>query len=151
MTLPRSRRARAVGCSVIRRRGQAMRRTVVLSLIVLSTTGVAAENWPQWRGPGGQGISRETALPATWTPETNIAWKVEVPGRGHSSPVVWNDRVFITTAIEGEPVAGAKAVEHMEFGKPFFHPDSVGADRKHTYKVMAFDGRTGQLVWEQTA
>ena len=128
-----------------------MRRTAVLSLIVISTGHVAAENWPQWRGPGGQGISRETKLPAAWTPEKNIAWKVEVPGRGHSAPVVWNDRVFITTAIEGEPVPGAKAVEHIDSGKPFLHPDSVGADRRHTYKVLSYDGRTGALLWEQTA
>jgi len=131
--------------------GQAMRRTVVLSLIVLSTSHLAAENWPQWRGPGGQGISRETKLPAVWTPQQHIAWKVEVPGRGHSAPVVWNDRVFITTAIEGEPVTGAKAVEHIDSGKPFLHPDSIGADRKHTYKVLSYDGRTGKLLWEQTA
>jgi outer membrane protein assembly factor BamB len=131
--------------------GQAMRRTVVLSLILLSTGRAGAENWPQWRGPGGQGISSETKLPASWTPEKNITWKAEVPGRGHSAPVVWNDRVFVTTAIEGEAVPGAKAVEHTDGGKPFLHPDSVGAERKHTYKVMAFDGRTGKPVWEQTA
>jgi outer membrane protein assembly factor BamB len=131
--------------------GQAMRRTVVLSLIVLSSSHPAAENWPQWRGPGGQGISRETKLPAAWTPGKNIAWKAEVPGRGHSAPVVWNDRVFITTALEGELLPGAKAVEHTESGKPFLHPDSVGADRKHTYKVLSYDGRTGKLLWEQTA
>ena len=128
-----------------------MRRTVVLSLIVLSSSHPAAENWPQWRGPGGQGISRETKLPAAWTPGKNIAWKAEVPGRGHSAPVVWNDRVFITTALEGELLPGAKAVEHTESGKPFLHPDSVGADRKHTYKVLSYDGRTGKLLWEQTA
>ncbi len=128
-----------------------MCRTVVLCLIVLSTTQLLAENWPQWRGPGGQGVSRETKLPALWTPGQNIAWKVEVPGRGHSAPVIWNDRVFITTAIEGEPVPGAKAVEHIDSGKPFLHPDSVGADRMHTYKVLSYDGRTGKLLWEQAA
>jgi outer membrane protein assembly factor BamB len=131
--------------------GQAMRRIVVLFAFMSLSIPLAAENWPQWRGPGGQGISRETKLPAMWTPDKNIAWKVEVPGRGHSAPVVWNDRVFITTAIEGEPVPGAKPIEHMDSGKPFLHPDSVGGDRKHTYKVLSYDGRTGKLLWEQTA
>lgn len=128
-----------------------MSRTVVVTIVLLLTAPIGAENWPQWRGPGGQGISRESKLPTSWSPERNIAWKTAVPGRGHSAPVVWNDRVFLTTALEGEEVKGAKAVEHVDAGKPFLHPDSVGADRKHTYKVLAYDGVTGRLLWEQTA
>ena len=131
--------------------GQGMRGFGTLALAVVCSAGVAAENWPLWRGPGSQGISPETKLPAAWSPEQNVAWKVEVPGRGHSAPVVWNDRVFLTTAIEGATVPGARAVEHLDGGKPFLHPDSVGADRKHTYKVLAYDGRSGTLLWERTA
>ena len=128
-----------------------LRSMMAAAFTVICSAAVSAENWPQWRGPGGQGISRETRLPGTWTPSTNIAWKVEVPGRGHSAPVVWNDRVFLTTAIEGEAVPGAKAVEHIDAGKPFLHPDSVGADKTHTYKVLAYDGRSGKLLWERPA
>jgi outer membrane protein assembly factor BamB len=120
-------------------------------LVALGSAVVSAEDWPQWRGPGSQGVSRETSIPSAWTPDTNIAWKAPVPGRGHSAPVVWRDRVFLTTAVEGEPVQGAKAVEHMDSGKPWLHPDSIGADRKHTYKVMALNGRTGNLLWEHDA
>jgi len=123
----------------------------VLVAAIAGSTVLRAENWPQWRGPGGQGVSRETKLPASWSADTNVAWKVEVPGRGHSAPVVWNDRIFLTTALEGEVVPGAKAVEHIDSGKPFLHPDSVGAEKKHTYKVLAYDGRSGKLLWERTA
>lgn len=58
----------------------------------------AAENWPGFRGPTGQGISHEKNLPLTWSLAKNVAWRVEIPGIGWSSPVVWEDRVFVTSA-----------------------------------------------------
>lgn len=58
------------------------------------------ENWPQFRGPNGQGRSSETAVPVKWSQAENIAWKANVPGEGWSSPIVWDDRVFVTTATE---------------------------------------------------
>src|SRR5262245_26896521 len=99
----------------------------------------AADNWPQWRGPGGQGISTEAQLPAEWGPAKNIAWKTELPP-GHSSPIVWGDRIFVTAAIEGEAVPGQRAVKHKQ-GKEedWIHPDSVGADKRHTMKVIALE------------
>jgi outer membrane protein assembly factor BamB len=109
------------------------------------------DNWPQWRGPQGQGISQESGLPQEWSDTTNVLWKTPIPGRGHSSPVVWGDRVFLTTAIEGEIVPGAKAPVHMDEGKEFKHPDAFGADRKHVFKVLALDARSGKVLWEKTA
>lgn len=128
-------------------------RPVVLACVVLtgSIAAGAAENWPQWRGPGGQGVSSETQVPTDWQPDRNIAWKTALPGSGHSSPVVWGDRVFLTAAIEGEVIPDAKAVEHLMDGKPFIHPESVAGDRRHTLKVLALDTRSGKIVWEQTA
>src|SRR5262245_35530835 len=61
------------------------------------------DNWPQWRGPDGLGVSAGTAYVEEWSPDKNIAWKTEIPGRGLSSPIVWGDRVFLTTSIEGKP------------------------------------------------
>ncbi|MBI4602806.1 MAG: PQQ-binding-like beta-propeller repeat protein [Planctomycetes bacterium] len=60
----------------------------------------AERQWPRWRGPGGQGLTAETGLPLRWGPEENIAWWTEVPGRGNSSPVIWEDRIFLTTAFD---------------------------------------------------
>lgn len=59
-----------------------------------------AENWPQFRGPSRQGVSPETGLPLEWSATSNVAWKTEIPGESWSSPIVWNDRVFLTTATE---------------------------------------------------
>ena len=131
-------------------------RTVVLAGIVVgssmtSAARLAAENWPQWRGPGSQGVSGETQLPTSWGADKNIAWKTELPGSGHSSPIVWGDRVFVTAVIEGEVVPGARAVPHTQGGKPFVHPDTVAEDRKHTFRVLALDAKSGAILWDQLA
>lgn len=119
-------------------------------VLTLAPFASSAENWPQWRGPGGQGVSAETAVPTEWQPDRNVAWKVPLPP-GHSSPVVWGDRLYLTAAVEGDVIPGAKAVGHTVGGKPWIHPDSVAADRKHTLKVLALDTRTGKTLWERTA
>lgn len=76
-------------------------RLVATLVLIFGTAGAAlAENWPGWRGPRGDGSSQETGIATRWGPEENIAWKVEVPGKGHASPVVWDDRIFIATCVE---------------------------------------------------
>jgi hypothetical protein len=62
--------------------------------------GAHAEEWPAWRGPRGDGTSTETAVPVRWTAAENVLWKTPVPGKGHSSPVVWGDRIFVTACDE---------------------------------------------------
>src|SRR5690349_1538398 len=56
-------------------------------------------NWPQFRGPGGRGVSTNTHLPDNWSQTENIAWKAEIPGHAWSSPIVWGQRVFVATAV----------------------------------------------------
>ena len=111
-----------------------------------------APNWPQWRGPDGQGISPERDLPTQWSPTRNILWKTPIPGHGYSSPIVWGKRVFLTAAIEGPVVPGAKAVRHLDKdGKGFAHPDAVGADHLQTFVVLCLDSETGKILWERIA
>jgi outer membrane protein assembly factor BamB len=111
----------------------------------------SAANWPQWRGADGSGVSNEKNLPSDWNVSKNIKWKTPIEGRGHSSPIVWNNRIFLTTAVEGEVVPGAKAIKHMDGDKEFLHPDSVGADRKHTFKVVCIDRASGKVLWQSVA
>jgi outer membrane protein assembly factor BamB len=80
--------------------------TVAFAAIATATTELAAENWPQWRGPSSHGVSSEANLPTTWSATNNVAWKVTLAGLGTSSPIVWNDRVFATSQIGRVPVAG---------------------------------------------
>jgi outer membrane protein assembly factor BamB len=121
----------------------------VLSPPLRSTA--ASANWPQWRGPDGAGVSGDSKLPSEWGPDRNILWKTPVPGRGHSSPIVWGSRVFLTTDVEGPVLPGAKAVTHIVEGKEFKHPDSIGGDRKHSLRVLCFDKVSGRILWERTA
>lgn len=69
----------------------------------------ADQNWPQWRGPDGQGHSEATGLPLKWSETENVAWKRSLPGRGHSSPVIWGKQIWATTAVEKAASAEEKA------------------------------------------
>jgi len=132
-------------------------RRISLPLIAVVSLGIAATatsfagNWPQWRGPDGSGISTEKNLPAEWSTTKNIKWKTPIEGRGHSSPIVWGNKIFLTTAIEGDVVPGAKAARHVMDNKDFVHPDSIGANKKHTFKVIAIDRDNGKVLWQSTA
>jgi outer membrane protein assembly factor BamB len=80
-------------------------------LTILLATDVLGGNWPGFRGPTGQGTSEEKELPLNWSATQNIAWKTELPGEGWSSPIIWNDHVFITSATEGGASCHVVALE----------------------------------------
>jgi outer membrane protein assembly factor BamB len=107
--------------------------------------------WAQWRGQDGKGISQEKDLPGEWKPDTNILWKVSIAGRGHSSPIVWGNRIFVTTAVEGEQLPRPTAVKHIIDKEEFKHPDWVGSDHRYTMKVLCLDGDNGKILWEANA
>ena len=72
-------------------------RPLVALLAVAITSSAYADNWPSWRGPTQNGISTETAIPTKWDTETNVAWRTELPGPAGATPVVWGERIFLTT------------------------------------------------------
>jgi outer membrane protein assembly factor BamB len=100
-----------------------MRSWLALACVLLLPP-VAAANWPAFRGPHGNGVADEKNLPLTWSAGENIAWKVQLPGPGASSPIVWNDRVFITA------FTGSKASEIV----------------RH---LLCFDRRSGKKLWQK--
>jgi len=97
--------------------------------------------WPQWRGPHANGISSTANPPLEWSETKNIRWKVEIPGRGASSPVVWGDRLFVTTAV---PVGVTGDAQHAPRGA--LQPRGM-----HRFVVMALDRKTGGTIWERVA
>jgi len=68
---------------------------------MVGDTGEGAKYWARWRGPSGQGVVSGTGYPDSWSATENVKWKVAVPGSGNSSPIVWDDRIFVTTAYDG--------------------------------------------------
>ena len=127
---------------------------VITLLMPVAATTVRAEsdnNWPALGGADGTSISSERGLPIQWSATQNVAWKTSIAGRGHSSPIVWGDRIFLTTAIKGDEVPGHGPVEHMLGGTKFVHPDSVGAEFSHQYRVIAIDADRGGIVWDRLA
>src|SRR5207253_3337359 len=75
------------------------------SVGMVAAEGASSAYWPRWRGPTGQGLAADSGYPDTWSDTQNVLWTATVPGRGHSSPIVWNDRVFLTTAYDDGRVA----------------------------------------------
>jgi len=88
-----------------------------LVLVVLSCAGVGAEDWPQFRGPTGQGHSSERGLPLDWSESRNVKWKASVPGRGWSSPVVAGGRVWLTTSVKGNGASLRAVAYDVETGR----------------------------------
>jgi len=128
----------------------------LLGLLVLSITvvpGIRSQedsNWPQWRGPGAAGVSKETDFPTEWSDTRNVLWKTAIPGRGHSSPIVWKDHIFLTSSVEGDIVPGHRAVTHYNKGEEYVHPDAMGADRSHTHLLICIDRKSGAIRWHRT-
>jgi len=124
------------------------------AFIAFNTTAKSTSgNWPQWRGPESQGISAEKNLPAEWSDTKNVLWKAEIPGHGFSQPIIWGNKVFLTTDVEGGPAPTThKAPVHMyPADKEFKHPDWTGVDVLHTFKTLCLDRDTGKILWEKTS
>ena len=75
---------------------------LVLNLSIAGTVPLLGSNWPNWRGPDGNGVSTEKNLPLQWSDKENVRWRVDLPEPGNASPIVWDDRVFLAQAIKAE-------------------------------------------------
>lgn len=103
-------------------------------------------SWPSFRGPQASGIAEKQDLPDRWDPKTgeNILWKTPIPGLAHSSPVVWGNRVFVTSAVSSDPKA--------TFKPGLYGDGDASKDRSpQRWMLYAIDTRSGKIVWEQVA
>jgi outer membrane protein assembly factor BamB len=110
----------------------------------------SGESWPHWRGPSHTGVAAGEP-PVAWSDSSNIKWKVEIPGRGYSTPVAWGERMFLTTAIPtGKKPADAQAAEAGGRGGGRSGGGS-GAGEEHRLEVLAVHRGTGKVLWQRTA
>jgi outer membrane protein assembly factor BamB len=131
---------------------------LTVAAVSLAASTLAAQHWPQWRGPSSQGLSPETGLPVTWSVSRNIAWRAPLAGLGTSSPIVWGDRVIVTSQLGASMVAGGDAHPQLarderslaEREKP------IGGQRLEqdpaagevSLVVEAFSRSDGRRLWE---
>lgn len=123
-----------------------------IAFILWIVTGVfaRAEEWPQWRGPRLDGTSLESNIPTHWSAAENIKWKAAIPGKGHSSPIVWGDRVFVTTCLEDQQDRMLICVDR-ETGKLLWHKEMLKSVLEHKNKLNSYASATpatdGKHVW----
>ena len=100
--------------------------------------------WPQWRGPLGTGVAPYANPPVEWSETKNVRWKVELPGSGHSTPIIWKDRVFVTTAVpygdELEPKYSGASGAH----------DNAAVTHHYQFDVLAINRADGKILWQRT-
>lgn len=116
---------------------------------MLAAAPALAQNWPAFRGPDGGGVgSGSAAPPVSWnvTTPTNVAWKTSIPGMGHSSPIVWGNRVYVTTAVpaSGTPTVITGAVERSGIASA----TDIGP---HSWRLLAIDRDSGKVLWDREA
>lgn len=103
------------------------------------------DNWAQWRGPQATGVAPNATPPTRWSETENIKWKIELEGLGHSSPIVWQDHLFLTTAI---PV-GEKFEDPFKNDKRPGAHDNLPVTQKHQFAVIAIDRNSGEVLWKK--
>lgn len=115
------------------------------ALFLFSTLAFAADDdWARWRGPNDDGMARGD-VPLEWSDTRNIAWKVSIPGRGHSSPVIWGNKLFVTTAVPVRDAAAPPSSGGRGAG------GGAGLGKEYSFRLLCFDRNTGRLIWDREA
>ena len=117
-------------------------RFAVLAGLLAAVGPVEADNWPQFRGPASQGISAETGLPIAWGPTSQVRWKTPLAGPGHSSPIVWGDRIFLT-AYRPDSTRVGDALRSLAGLL------AMGVAVQGKLLVVSIDRTTGKILWER--
>lgn len=117
----------------------------LVASFAVAETEAGTDYWPQWRGPLASGAAPTADPPVTWSETDNVRWKVPIPGKGHGSPVVWGDHVFVLTAV---PVESPQSEGSPQEGE---RPRGVQPAGPLRSTLLAIDRATGEIAWERVA
>jgi outer membrane protein assembly factor BamB len=120
---------------------------IAIVLIFLLAACSSDNNWPQFRGPEANNISTEVDLPVEWGNDKNMLWKFKVPGKGWSSPIVWDEKVFITTAYKNKNGSQAK---DEEMDNPEGADNRTKPDEDYRFEIYCLNKNTGGEIWKET-
>ncbi len=134
---------------------------LILTPALGGDSGEAERNWPQWRGPQMNGIALHGSPPVEWSEDRNVAWKVPIPGRGSSTPIIWQDRIFIQSAVPaGSDLESRQELQDWQRdGRSIYSAQRAGrsqgesylpADKRQRFVIIAYDRGTGRTLWERT-
>lgn len=124
-----------------------MRRVLVACVIVLAASMAArAQNWPAFRGANASGVADGKPAPVSWdvAKGENVLWKTPIPGVAVSSPIVWGNRLFVSTAVSGDPKQTLRSGAYGDV-------EPISDSSKHSWRLYALDRATGKVVWERIA
>jgi outer membrane protein assembly factor BamB len=124
-----------------------MKLQLTMCLLLLGAPSARAENWPNWRGPQSNGISKETGLPAEWSKTTNIAWKLPMPGMGGSTPIIWDNRIFLTSSDRGDLVLLCVSTDGKELWKRKLAASGKVFKKDEANQASASPCTDGKHVW----
>ncbi|MBM3210920.1 hypothetical protein FJZ33_01785 [Candidatus Poribacteria bacterium] len=123
---------------------------IFLTLAHFCSASVKAIYWPQWRGPEMIGISPDGDPPLEWGENKNIKWKIEIPGKGYASPIIWDNKVFIQTAIETEKDTDVEGTEAKEAELPEWRRQTgTPAKKVQRFTIIAINREDGQILWQR--
>ncbi len=121
----------------------------MIAFLALAATALSQE-WPGWRGPRGDGTSKETSFPLTWSATEGVLWKVPLAGKGHSSPVVWGHRIFLTTCVEDKDERRLVCLDRKD-GRTLWDRLVVAVPKERKHNLNSFSSSTpvtdGKHVW----
>jgi len=130
---------------------------LTLTKTIYVSSDAQTDHWPQWRGPFLTGMAR-TGAPVEFSETKNIKWKVEIPGRGFSTPIIWGERIFLTTAVPtgnktAQPESASPPAEDQGSGRrgQGGPGGGAGANEEHKFIVMCLDRKSGKTLWERVA